>query len=103
MDFSIVWRNLARREWMWTLGRAAAEEGARLVKAKRVRLRGVVWPEGGDLEITALVTDAQMTPYEATVILQRKEGDRLTMMSRCPCPVAVGCRHAAAILAFACE
>ena len=87
---------------MWTFGRVAAE-GTRLAKAGKVKLRSVACPEGGDLEITALVTDGQMTPYEATVTLQRKEGERLTVLSRCPCSAGVYCKHAAAILAYACE
>jgi superfamily II DNA or RNA helicase len=103
MDFALVWNQLRTRSWMWTFGRGVVERGYLLHKEGSVRVRGVAVLSEREAEVTATVADSKLTPYETTVTLRLNERDQLTLLTLCVCPGGAYCRHAAALLAHACE
>lgn len=100
MDFPVVWQQLQSRAWMWTFGRHAVEEGVKMAKKGRIRIRTVELLSPRELEITAYVTDTNLTAYETTLTLQQNAEARLNILSRCLCPVNTYCKHAAALILY---
>lgn len=84
---------------MWTFGRSTIE-GTQIAENGRVRVRHVAWNSPDELDITASVTDTRLTAYETTVTLQQRDS-RLTILTRCPCPIGAYCKHAAALIVHA--
>jgi len=55
------------------------------------------WDAGG-ARVAGLVQGSTATPYEVTVDLARARGRLVAVDGDCTCPVAVDCKHAAALL-----